>query len=110
MITLYGLRGCDTCRKATRALGQAGHEVTFVDLRETPVSPDRLRDWWDRLGPDLLNRRSTTWRGLPAADRACDPLALLQAHPALIKRPVLDMDGTLGLGWTPAVQARFGVG
>lgn len=107
MVRLYGLKSCDTCRKARRALSDAGHEVVFVDLRDNPVDADQLQGWLDRLGAGLLNTRSTTWRGLDDTDRARPPLALLQAHPALTKRPVIDVDGALYLGWGKEVQAAL---
>lgn len=107
MATLYGLKTCDTCRKARRSLSAAGIEVDFVDLRDTPVAADVLRQWLDSLGPGLMNTRSTTWRGLDEATRALPPFELMQAHPTLIKRPVIDMDGTLYLGWGKDVQGAL---
>jgi len=55
----------------------------------------------------LLNTRSTTWRGLDEAERAKDPLSLLAAHPTLMKRPLIDRNGELFLGWTKDVQAAL---
>lgn len=107
MVTVFGLKTCDTCRKARRALETAGLDVVFVDLRETPVDPGVLAQWQDALGPKLLNMRSTTWRGLSEEARAADPLNLMETHPTLIKRPVIDHDGTLYLGWGKDVQAAL---
>lgn len=60
------------------------------------------------FGDALVNRRSTTWRGLSEDERAGDPLELLAAHPTLMKRPVIEADdGTLYLGWDKAVQAAL---
>ena len=112
MLILYGLKTCDTCRKARRALEGAGREVAFVDLREDEGLASRL-DVWLAAAPDaLVNRASTTWRGLPDADKAraeTDPCGLLAEHPALIKRPVIDDGGAVTVGWKPDVRARYGL-
>lgn len=104
---LYGLKNCDTCRKAAKALEAAGKAVIFVDVRATPLSPEQVSQFLAAFGDDLINRRSTTWRGLEDGARADDPLALLAAHPALMKRPVIDAEGALYLGWGKDVQAAL---
>lgn len=109
MITIYGLKACDACRKAARALAAAGHGVTMHDVRADPVGRDVLADWLDRFGADLVNRKSTTWRGLSEDDRARDPADLLADHPALMKRPVIVADDAVHLGWTAPVQVALGV-
>ena len=101
---LYGLKTCDTCRKALRALPQAG----FVDVRAEGVPVDVLDRAHAILGDKLLNTASTTWRGLSDAERARDPLSLLAAHPTLMKRPLIAaQDGTFYLGWGKDVQAAL---
>ena len=107
MTVLYGLKNCDTCRKALKALGKAGHSVQFVDVRADGVPADQLARFFDRFGMALLNTRSTTWRGLDATARETPPLALLAEHPTLMKRPVIDHNGTLTLGWAKDVQVQF---
>lgn len=109
MVTLYGLKACDTCRKALKALEAGGFAPSFQDVRAEPLSASQLAQMHEALGADLLNIRSTTWRGLSEEERAQDPVALLQAHPALMKRPVIDRDGTLTLGWGKDVQGAFGL-
>ena len=99
---LYGINTCDTCRKALKALPEA----EFVDIRATPLDRADLQRFLDRFGADLVNTRSTTWRGLSEAERAADPLDQLAAHPTLMKRPVID-NGTLYLGWGKDVQAAL---
>jgi len=96
---LYGLKNCDTCRKAAKALAVAGHEVTMVDVRATPLHAATRARFLAAFGDALINRASTTWRGLSDADRAAAPDALLAAHPALMKRPVIDTGAQLYLGW-----------
>lgn len=108
MIVLHGLKACDTCRKALKTLLAAGRDAGLRDLRDDPVTTDEVSQWRGILGDAVLNTRSTTWRGLSDADRAGDPVGLMTAHPALIKRPVIEAeDGKLYLGWTPEVRAAL---
>lgn len=100
---MYGLKTCDTCRKALKSLENAG----FRDVRADGVPADVLRAAHEKFGAALLNTRSTTWRGLSEAERAGDPLDLLAAHPTLMKRPLIDDGGTLYLGWGKDVQAAL---
>lgn len=109
--TLYGLKNCDTCKKAAKALEGAGHVVTFVDIRAEADLDAKLPVWLAAVGPQtLVNTRSTTWRGLEEAERAkaeTDPQNLLRAHPALIKRPVIEYGGQVSVGWTKDVQGQL---
>jgi arsenate reductase len=109
MIVVNGLRACDACRKALRALRDAGREVQLRDLREDPPSIAEVAAWREALGEGLLNTRSTTWRGLSDADRAGDPVALMVAFPALVKRPVIADGDALHLGWTEATRRALDV-
>ncbi|WP_280540996.1 ArsC family reductase [Chromohalobacter sp. 11-W] len=95
MVTLYGIKTCDTCRKARRTLDDLGIAYRYHDLREDGLDATRLdaflaRSDWNTL----LNTRSTTWRGLDDADKRDLDVerarALLLAHPTLLKRPVLE--------------------
>ena len=103
MATLYGIKNCDTCRKAMKLLEQAGFEPAFHDLRRDGVPGDRLADWLAGAGAaGLVNRRSATWRQLDAATREradSDTLRVLRDHPTLIRRPVLEHDGRLLVGF-----------
>ncbi|KAA5802366.1 ArsC family transcriptional regulator [Alkalicaulis satelles] len=112
--TLYGLKSCDTCRKALKALDAAGIAATFTDVRSDPGLAARLPGWLEALGAEALaNTRSTTWRGLDERERArlaSDPAGLLADHPALIKRPVIEAGGAVHCGWTPAARAALGLG
>ena len=101
---IYGLKNCDTCRKASKALPGA----ILIDIREMPVPDDVLAEAHRTFGSALLNTRSTTWRGLDDAARQSAPLELLRAHPALMKRPLIDDGGTLHLGWGDETRAALG--
>lgn len=104
---LYGIKTCDTCRKALKALQGAGREVSFVDVRADGVPAAELARFYGEFGADLLNTRSTTWRGLDASERSAEPLSLLAEHPTLMKRPVIDDGGVVTLGWGKDVQAKY---
>jgi arsenate reductase-like glutaredoxin family protein len=100
---LYGIKTCDTCRKALKALGN----VTFHDVRADGLPREVAQAAWVRFGDAIVNRQSTTWRALAEDERARDPLDLLAAHPTLMKRPLIDASGTLYLGWGKDTQAAL---
>jgi len=102
---LYGLKTCDTCRKALKSLPEA----ELVDVRAVGVPEDVLNAAFARFGADLLNTRSTTWRGLSETDRQQAPLALLVAHPALMKRPLIVDGAAMYLGFGAETRAALGV-
>lgn len=106
-MVLYGIKSCDTCRTALKALAGAGHEVRFRDIRAEPLGGDEIARFHSAFGDRLINRASTTWRGLAEAERAGPPESLLATHPTLMKRPVIDRDGCLTLGWGKDVQAGY---
>jgi arsenate reductase len=102
---LYGLKACDTCRKALKQLPEA----QLVDVRVDGVPTEVLERALSDFGDKLVNTRSTTWRGLSEEERATPALELLHSHPALMKRPLIEKDGQLFLGWDKSVQAALGV-
>lgn len=106
-LTVYGLKNCDTCRKAVSELRAAGHDVTLHDVRADGLADDQRAVFLATFGDDLVNRRSTTWRGLSDEERAGDPAALLAQHPALMKRPVISHERALHLGWGKDVKSAF---
>ena len=110
MVTLYGIPNCDTVKRARAWLGERGVAYTFHDYKKAGVDPARLAAWIDRLGWEtLLNRRGTTFRALPEADRqqldAAKAARLMIAQPSLIKRPVVEAGGDLLVGFNPAAWA-----
>ncbi|GHA17228.1 ArsC family reductase [Oceanisphaera arctica] len=111
-IRLYGIKNCDTVKKARKWLDQQGIDYRFVDHRADGLDPAELQHWLERLGwEQLLNKRGTTYRALPDADKAGlgpdTAAALLQAHPAMIKRPLLVLDDELHLGFKPELYSRL---
>ena len=104
---LYGLKTCDTCRAARKALTGAGQVVEFVDVRETPPGAEFYSLLVETHGDAALNKRSKTWAGLDEAERALPPAELLARHPAVMKRPVIAAGDALHLGWTDEVRAAL---
>ena len=102
---IYGLKNCDSCRKARKALPEAD----FVDVRESGVPDDVLTRAETHFGEAFVNKRSTTWRGLSEEERKDAPLTLLRAHPTLMKRPLILVGDDLHLGWDKAVASALGV-
>ena len=102
----FGLRTCDTCRKALAQIRSAGQDPQVIDVRDDGITAVDLVAIIAGVGDAAINRASTTWRGLDAAERLRPPEDLLVAYPTLLKRPAIDMAGVWTLGWTPEVQAR----
>lgn len=114
-LTVYGLKTCETCRKALAGLDGGGHKPAFVDIRAEPSVAGLIPGWISAVGAaKIVNRASMTWRKLPDADRARadDPAklaGLLDEHRTLIKRPVIVTGGSVHVGWTKDVQAALGL-
>lgn len=105
MIHLYGIPNCDTVKKARVWLDAQGHAYTFHDYKKEGAEPDRIASWIAAAGLDVVvNRKGTTFRALSDADkaRAADAAtapALLAANPSVIKRPIVEHDGGLLVGF-----------
>lgn len=107
VLTLYGIPNCDTIRKARAYLDARGVAHRFHDFRKDGIEPVRLRQWADRIGWEwLLNRAGTTFRNLPDTERQGidldGALALMLAQPAMIKRPIVEKDDMLLVGFNLA--------
>ncbi|MEM7611745.1 MAG: arsenate reductase [Pseudomonadota bacterium] len=112
MTTLYGLKNCDGCRNAMRWLAQQDIDVAFVDVRKQPLTADQINTWLEQVDwSTLVNKRSTTWRSLDDTAKAGLSLettpALLLEHPSLMKRPLLEHDGDVFVGFKPADYAAI---
>ncbi|WP_375261128.1 ArsC/Spx/MgsR family protein [Palleronia sp.] len=104
---LYGIPTCDTCRKALKALNEAGRDVTFVDVRKDGLPQGKAERFHEAFGPKIVNRRSTTWRQLSEAEREGEAVELIVAQPTLMKRPVIEDGEALYLGWTAETRAAL---
>lgn len=106
-LQIYGIPNCDTVKKARNWLDANGIEYAFHDYKKLGASPADLARWADRAGWEkLLNRRGTTFRRLCNDDRTNidrdKALALMAAHPSLIKRPVAEQGDMLLVGFVPS--------
>lgn len=104
MTTLYGIKNCDTIKKARKWLTDNGVDYNFHDVRADGIDAATIEQWIDQAGWEtVLNRRGTTWRKLDIAVQEAtngdNVTALLLEHPAMIKRPVLDVDGAVSIGF-----------
>lgn len=108
---IYGIKSCDTMTKARAWLDAHGVAYRFHDYKRDGIDPAVLAGWADRVGWEtLLNRAGTTFRGLPEPDKQgidrAKAIALMSAHPSLIKRPVLESDGRILVGFRPERYAE----
>ncbi|HNP63890.1 MAG TPA: arsenate reductase [Woeseiaceae bacterium] len=110
MLTVYGIKSCDTCRKARTYLAQHDIDFRFHDVRDDGLDIQMLERWSARIDwTKLLNKQSLTWRKIPEVDRSdmseSKAFALMIENPTLVKRPVLEADEFFAVGFS---EARFG--
>lgn len=103
-VTIYGIKNCDTMKKARGWLDGHGVAYAFHDYKAAGIEQDRLEAWSEDVGWEvLLNKAGTTFRGLPEKDKGAlsekKAIALMMAQPSMIKRPVLDIGGKLLVGF-----------
>ena len=109
--TIYGIKNCDTMKKARAWLDSHGVAYEFHDYKTAGIAKDKLKRWSDELGWEtLLNRAGTTFRKLPDGDKEGlnerKALALMLAQPSMIKRPVLEAGSKLLVGFKPEIYAK----
>ena len=105
-VTIYGIKNCDTMKKARAWLDKRGVAYAFHDYKSAGIARSTLEGWARKVGWEaLLNRSGRTFRALPEKDREeltdKKAIALMTTQPSMIKRPVLDVDGGLFVGFTP---------
>jgi arsenate reductase len=108
--TIYGIKNCDTVKKARAWLDSHGVDYAFHDYKAEGIDKARLQFWAKQVGWEtLLNRAGTTFRKLDDGDKAglteAKAIALMLAQPSMIKRPVLDLGARLLVGFKPEVYA-----
>ena len=111
MNKVFGIKNCDTMKKAMTWLSDNGVAYEFIDYKKAGVAESHLADWNARAGWEkLLNKRGLMWKKLSEAERAdvdeAKALALMAQYPSLIKRPVLDTGSLLIVGFTPENYAE----
>ena len=110
-VTIFGIMNCDTMKKARTWLDDHGIDYTFHDYKASGIDLAHLESWTDKAGWEtVLNRAGTTFKKLPdeaKADMSQDKaIGLMQEQPSMIKRPVLEKDGTLLVGFNPELYAQ----
>jgi arsenate reductase len=105
-VTIYGIKNCDTMKKARAWLDDHRVAYSFHDYKTDGIDRERLMAWAGKVGWEtLLNRAGTTFRKLPDADKQdlseTKAIDLMLAQPSMIKRPVLDIGGKLLVGFKP---------
>ena len=111
MLTLYGIKNCDTVKKARQWLEAQGIEYRFHDFRKDGLDLSLLERWEAELGWEaLLNKRGTSWRKLEESQREgvdrAKALGLMLAQPSLIKRPVLETGTKTLIGFIPEEYSK----
>jgi len=112
MITLYGIKNCDTVQRARKRLDSEGIAYRFHDFKTDGLSRELAQRWIAALGVDVVvNRKGTTWRKLDDATRdgltAGNAAALLAREPSLVKRPVIDAPRGLSVGFAKTDEAAI---
>ncbi|GBQ89617.1 hypothetical protein AA13595_2689 [Gluconacetobacter johannae DSM 13595] len=112
LVTIHGIKACDTMKKARAWLDAHGVVYAFHDYKTQGIARDVLEGWVRQVGwPTLLNRAGTTFRKLPDADKTDldegRAVTLMLAQPSMVKRPVLDVDGALTVGFKPEIYAAL---
>lgn len=110
-ITIYGIKNCDTMKKARTWLDRHGVAYSFHDYKAEGIDKARLQRWAREVGWEtLLNRAGTTFRKLDDAAKEglteSKAIALMLEQPSMIKRPVLDLGGKLVVGFKPEIYAK----
>ncbi len=110
MLTVFGIKSCDTCRRARKYFAENDIEFRFHDVRDDGLDIQMLERWADRLDwSQLLNKQSLTWRKVPEVDRSDmtvdKAFALMIENPTLVKRPVIESDEFIAVGFS---EKRFG--
>lgn len=113
-VRIYGIKNCNTMKKAFVWLDEAGVTYDFHDYKKTDIEADTLARWCAAVGHDvLINRRGTTWRKLSSEQQTinsdAEAIALMQAHTSMIRRPIIEADEELLIGFdADAYIAKLG--
>lgn len=112
MLTVYGIKNCDTVRKALKWLDGEGVAYTFHDFRKDGLDVTTVQRWVDALGwESVLNKRSTTWRKLSEKDKDSlndvTSVTLMVDNPTLVKRPVFESKDYILQGFTDAIRGQL---
>jgi arsenate reductase len=112
VLTVFGIKSCDTCRKARKYLAENDIEFRFHDVRDDGLDIQMLERWAARIGWEkLINRKSLTWRKIPEVDREDitreRAFVLMLDHPTLLKRPVIESKRFIAIGFSEKRFSEF---
>lgn len=111
-VKIYGIKNCDTMKKAFTWLNDKNVAYDFHDYKKAGIDADTVKTWCDALGWEkVLNKAGTTFKKLPDEDKAdlneAKAIGLMVANPSMIKRPITNHDGALMAGFKPELYAEF---
>ena len=106
MITIYGIKNCDSCQKAIKYFGS---RAEFRDVRKFQLSKEKLEEFIHDFGDKLINTRSKTWKTLTSCEKKLDTLDLLNRFPTVMKRPVIECSKRhlKTIGWSEDVRKKY---
>ena len=106
MITIYGIKNCDSCKKAVKHFGD---RAEFRDIRKFQLSKETLKKFFQHFGEQLLNTRSKTWKTLTPSEKSLDTLQLLNRCPTVMKRPVIECSESekKTIGWSEEIREQY---
>jgi len=110
--SVFGIKNCDTVKKALKWLNEHNVDYQFEDLKKISLAGATIESWLEQLGPDeLINKRSRTWKELPDDDKGeltvARTIHLVQSHPTLIKRPLVVSNGKITNGFNETTWQEF---
>ncbi|WXT99718.1 MAG: Protein YffB [Catillopecten margaritatus gill symbiont] len=108
MMKMYGIKNCDTIKKAQKFLTTNGVDFEFIDFRQAPIDDKTLQSFINLVGWDkIINKRSTTYRNFTDSEKQNITLELTLKNPTLIKRPVLVTEDDIEVGFSEKLYQRF---
>ena len=102
---LYGIPTCDTCKKALKALKEAGHDPVFRDVRADPLSEAEIAAIVQEFGDRAINKSSPTYRSFNAFLKESEAEVQIREQPTVMKRPVIEHEGRWTIAWDDAAQS-----
>ena len=108
-IKILGLQNCDKCRDAQTRLNNLRYNLEIIDVRKNPIGLDQIKQLIAMFGNQILNKRSTTFRGLSQSEKELSVVQLLQKYPTLMKRPVVMSSEKDSIGWNAEIIKEWSI-
>ena len=103
------MQNCDKCRDAQTRLNNLRYNLEFIDVRKSPIGLDQIKQLIAMFGNQILNKRSTTFRGLSQSEKELSVVQLLQKYPTLMKRPVVMSSEKDSIGWNAEIIKEWSI-